>query len=430
MRARELGIRIGLLEPGGLDAITDVPGVQVGHATLISGEGSLVVGQGPVRTGVTVVVPHADDVWTEPVFAGCHRLNGNGELTGLEWVRESGFLGGVIGITNTHSVGVVRDALVFHAARARANDSVFWSLPVVGETYDGALNDINGFHVKQSHVDAAIESASGGPVAEGNVGGGTGMICHEFKGGIGTASRRVAEADGGWVVGALVQANYGTRELLRIDGVPVGEEIPTSDVPSPWHEAERLEDAAMEAMAVQGGRRLPSARRRADESAGADRGTGPGVHPGLGDRGGPGGGSIIVVLATDAPLLPHQCERLAQRASLGIARMGGIASHGSGDLIIAFATGNRGLSQTAGERDPRRTVTTRMVVDRGITPLFQAAVEATEAAIVNALLAATTMVGRDGITAHALDHDRLIDIMARYGRGPTSNRRAPLATTD
>ncbi len=409
MRARELGIRIGLLEPGELDAITDVPGVRVGHTTLVSGQGPLVVGQGPVRTGVTVVVPHDGDVWTEPLFAGCHRLNGNGELTGLEWVRESGFLGGVVGITNTHSVGVVHDALIAQGARSHGRRSVFWSLPVVGETYDGALNDINGFHVKQAHVDAAIASASGGPVAEGNVGGGTGMICHEFKGGIGTASRRTAASDGGWVVGALVQANYGSRELLRIDGVPVGQEIPTSEVPSPWDEEERLE--AAEAAGV----------------ANAASAASSASSPSSASRSGPGGGSIIVILATDAPLLPHQCERLAQRASLGIARMGGIASHSSGDLILAFATGNRGLSQTAGERDAQLTASAQMVVDRGITPLFQAAVEATEAAIVNALLAAETMSGRDGITAHALDHERLVDIMARYGRGPkTLARRANL----
>jgi D-aminopeptidase len=392
MRASELGLHLGLFEPGEHDAITDVPGVMVGHTTLISGEGPLVVGEGPVRTGVTVVIPHSDDVWTEPVFAGCHRLNGNGELTGLEWVRESGMLGGVIGITNTHSVGVVRDALVAHAARNRANESVFWSLPVVGETYDGALNDINGFHVKPAHVDAAIEAAAGGPVAEGNVGGGTGMICHDFKGGIGTASRVLPESDGGWVVGALVQANYGSRELLRIDGVPVGQAIPGSEVPSAWDQEARVEKAA--------------------GMAGMD------APPATSSRIGPGGGSIIVVLATDAPLLPHQCERLAQRAGLGLARMGSIASHGSGDLFIAFATGNRGLSRTAGERDPNRTVDVRMIVDRAISPLFQAAIEATEAAIVNALLAAKTMTGRDGITAHALDHDRLLDVMARYGRGP------------
>jgi D-aminopeptidase len=268
----------------------------------------------------------------------------------------------------------------------------------VGETYDGALSDMDGFHVRPSHVDEALAAAAGGPVAEGGVGGGTGMICHELKGGIGTASRRVAEADGGWVVGALVQANYGDRRLLRIDGVPVGQEIPTTEVPSPWDEAERLEDAAIAAAAASGGQRIPS------------------------PRSGPGGGSIIVILATDAPLLPHQCERLAQRASLGIARMGGIGSHGSGDIFIAFATGNRGLSRTAGERDARITMDTRMVVDRAITPLFQAAVEATEAAIVNALLAGRTMTGRDGITAHGLDHDRLLDVMAQYGRGPRARR--------
>ncbi len=411
MRARELGIKIGLLEPGPLDAITDVPGVLVGHTTLIAGDGPLVVGQGPIRTGVTIVIPHEDDVWTEPVFAGCHRLNGNGELTGLEWVRESGFLGGVIGLTNTHSVGVVRDALIVHAARSRANESVFWSLPVVGETYDGALSDMNGFHVKQSHVDAAITAAAGGPVAEGNVGGGTGMICHEFKGGIGTASRRVDDADGGWVVGALVQANYGSRDLLRIDGVPVGQEIPTSDVPSPWDQLERLEAAGLATQATQ-----------ATQAGQA----GQAGHLAASARTGPEG-SIIVVLATNAPLLPHQCERLAQRASLGIARMGGIASHGSGDLFIAFATGNRGLSRTAGERDPHITVGAQMVVDRAITPLFQAAVEATEAAIVNALLAAETMTGRDGVTAHKLDPVRLVDVMARYGRGPkTLVKRANL----
>ena len=389
MRARELGIRIGLLEPGPLDAITDIPGVRVGHTTLISGDGPLRVGQGPVRTGVTVVIPHDGDPWLEPVFAGCHRLNGNGELTGLEWVRESGFLGGAVGLTNTHSVGVVRDAMVAHAAGSREPHEVFWSLPVVGETYDGGLNDINGFHVKPAHLDAALASAAGGPVAEGNVGGGTGMICHEFKGGIGTASRRVADADGGWTVGALVQANYGDRAQLRIDGVPVGEAIPVTDVPSAWAAVEEIEAEA--------------AARRA---------------PGLTSRSGAGGGSIIIVLATDAPLLPHQCERLAQRASLGLARMGSTASHGSGDIFIAFATGNRDLSRGAGERDPRGTVDVRMVTDRGISPLFQAAVEATEAAIVNALLAAGTMTGRDGVTAHALDHDRLLSVLARYGRGP------------
>lgn len=392
MRARELGLRIGLLAPGEHDAITDVPGVLVGHATLVRGDGPLVVGEGPVRTGVTIVVPHEDDVWTEPVFAGCHRLNGNGELTGLEWVRESGMLGGVIGITNTHSVGVVRDALVAHAARANRGQGVYWSLPVVGETYDGALNDIDGFHVRPEHVDAALAAAAGGPVAEGNVGGGTGMILHEFKGGIGTASRRVTDADGGWTVGALVQGNYGSRRLLRVDGVPVGEAIPVAEVPSAWEQMDAANAAASDAA------------------------------PAMAGRQGPGGGSIIVLLATDAPLLPHQCERLAQRAGLGLARMGSIASHGSGDLFLAFATGNRGLGPTGTEPDARRTIETRMVVDRAMSPLFQAAVEAVEAAVVNALLAAETMTGRDGITAHALDADRLLDVLAAYGRGP---RAAP-----
>ena len=391
MRARELGLRIGLFEAGPRDAITDVPGVLVGHATLIEGEGRLVVGEGPIRTGVTVVVPHEDHVFTEPVFAGCHRLNGNGELTGLEWVRESGMLGGVIGITNTHSVGVVRDALVAHAAVEHAGQGVYWSLPVVGETYDGALNDINGHHVRAEHLDAALTSASR-DVAEGNVGGGTGMILPEFKGGIGTASRKVAAGDGGWTVGALVQANYGSRELLRVDGVPVGQEIPVSEIPSPW-DAEEAADGA-----------------RRDTS------------PPTSSRTGPGGGSIIVVVGTDAPLLPHQCERIAQRATLGLGRMGSIASNGSGDLFIAFATGNRGLGPAGTERDGRRTIEARLVVDRAMSPLFQATVEAVEAAVVNALLAAETMTGRDGITAYALDHGRLLDIMARYGRGPRAVR--------
>ncbi len=375
MRARELGLRIGLLDPGEHDAITDVPGVQVGHTTLIRGDGPLVVGRGPVRTGVTIVVPHADDVWTEPVFAGCHRLNGNGELTGLEWVRESGMLGGVIGITNTHSVGVVRDALVAHAARSRANESVFWSLPVVGETYDGALNDMNGFHVTSAHVDAAILAASDGPVAEGNVGGGTGMICHEFKGGIGTASRRLPQAIGGWTVGVLVQANYGRRGLLRVDGVPVGEEIPLSEVPSPWADERR----------------------------------------GLADRG-PGSGSIIGIVATDAPLLPHQCARLARRAPLGVARVGGLGSTASGDIFICFATGNRGMPPTEADAVGDGVLALRGVVDRALDPLIEATVEATEEAIVNALVAAETMTGRDGVTANRLPHDRLVEVMGRHGR--------------
>jgi D-aminopeptidase len=374
MRARDLGIRIGRMEPGALNAITDVSGVRVGHTTLIEGEGPLRPGEGPVRTGVTVVIPHDGDIWTEPVFAGAHRLNGNGELTGLEWIRESGMLAGAIGITNTHSVGVVHDALIESAVQAHALSDAVWALPVVGETYDGALNDINGFHVRPEHVHAALAGAAGGPVAEGNVGGGTGMICHEFKGGIGTASRLA----GGWRVGVLVQANYGARELLRIDGVPVGAAIPRDEVPSPWDQVDA---------------------RNA--------------------RAGVEGGSIIGIVATDAPLLPHQCARLAQRVGMGVARMGSYASHGSGDLFCAFATGNRDLSRNAGEDDPRTTVALRMVVDEHINPLLEAVAEATEEAIVNALLAAETMVGHDGITAHALDHARLRAIMRDHGRAGT-----------
>ncbi|HEX5038730.1 MAG TPA: P1 family peptidase [Candidatus Limnocylindria bacterium] len=371
MRARDLGIQIGRMEPGPGNAITDVAGVRVGHTTLIRGEGALRAGEGPVRTGVTVIVPHDGDVWREPLFAGPHRLNGNGELTGLEWIREHGMLAGAIGITNTHSVGVVHDALIEAGVRAHDMSDAIWALPVVGETYDGALNDINGFHVRPEHVFAALADASDGRVSEGNVGGGTGMICHEFKGGIGTASRRAGE----WSVGVLVQANYGSRDLLRIDGVPVGMAIPTSEVPSAWDQADAV-----------------SAR------AGAE------------------GGSIIGIVATDAPLLPHQCARLAQRVGMGVARMGSFASHGSGDLFLAFATGNRGLSHRAGEDDPRPTVELRMVVDEHINPLFEGVAEATEEAIVNALLAAETMTGRDGITAHALPVDRLLEVMGRHGR--------------
>ncbi len=388
MRARDLGIVIGRGRPGPHNAITDVAGVRVGHTTLISGHGPLVAGTGPVRTGVTVVVPHGGAPWSEPVFAGAHRLNGNGELTGLEWIRESGLLGGPVGLTNTHSVGVVHDALISEAVAAAPDGSSFWSLPVVGETYDGSLNDINGFHVRAEHVRAALAAAASGPVAEGGVGGGTGMVCHEFKGGIGTASRVVDEAQGGWTVGVLVQANYGRREWLRVDGVPVGEAIPKGEFPSP-HEAADVADAA---------------RRRAASASGP------------GER-----GSIIILVATDAPLLPHQCERLAQRAGLGLARVGSTAGNYSGDLFLAWATGNRGLPSLSPEAEGGGTVDVRMVADRAIDPLFDATIEATEEAIVNALVAAETMVGRDGVTAHALPHDRLLETMARFGRpaGPT-----------
>ena len=377
MRARDLGIVIGRGRPGPHNAITDVAGVRVGHATIVRGDGPLVVGEGPVRTGVTMVIPHDGDIFTQPVYAGSHRLNGNGELTGLEWIREAGLLTGPIGITNTHSVGIVHDGIIRHAVRRLPFGTSFWALPVAGETWDGLLNDIDGFHVTMDHVDEAMAAASDGPVGEGNVGGGTGMVCHEFKGGIGTASRIVDADSGGFTVGALVQANYGRRDWLRVDGVPVGEAIPVADVPSPY-------------------------------SAVQDDDVAPPPPP--------GSGSIIVIVATDAPLLPHQCERLAQRAGLGIARMGGTGAHSSGDLFLCFATGNRTLPGTSFRADPRLTVDIRVLNDFAIGALFDATIEATEEAILNALVGGATMIGRDGITAHALPHDRLLETMARFGR--------------
>jgi len=378
-RARDLGIRIGLLEPGPLNAITDVPGVRVGHSTIVAGDGPLVVGQGPVRTGVTVIVPGGEP-FEEAFFAGCHRLNGNGELTGLEWVRESGMLTTPIAITNTHSVGVVRDALITAAIRHGPRDGE-WSLPVVGETYDGRLSDLDGQHVRPEHVFAALDAAAGGLVAEGNVGGGTGMICHEFKGGIGTASRVLPADDGGWTVGVLVQANYGRRERLSIGGIPVGRAIPTTEVPSAWDDLP-ANDPASDPPVVGGA----SGVERPTDQAGA--------------------GSIIVIVATDAPLLPHQCERMAQRAGLGIARTGGSGAHSSGDLFLCFATGNRSLTVTDDAVLPFTRPLTALI-DAWISPLFWAVIEATEEAIANALVAARTMTGHDGHTAYALPHDRL-----------------------
>jgi D-aminopeptidase len=370
VRARDLGIRIGRAEPGRHNAITDAPGVRVGHATIISGEGPLRVGVGPVRTGVTVIVPHGGRIWTEPLFAGSHRLNGNGELTGLEWVRESGVLTSPIAITNTHSVGVVRDALIALEAGSRGPDELFWGLPVVGETWDGMLNDVNGQHVQLEHVEQAMASAGDGPVPEGGVGGGTGMICHGFKGGIGTSSRIVADGGGDYVVGVLVQANHGRRERLQVDGVPVGASIPASAVPVP------------------GGPAAPAG----------------------------GAGSIIGVVATDAPLIPTQCARLAQRVGLGVARTGGVGEHWSGDLFFAFSTANRGIPASDLSDTPDRTVQLTMLSNAYIDPLFDAVVEATEEAILNALLGARTMTGRDGITAHALDPDRLVQVLRAAGR--------------
>jgi D-aminopeptidase len=360
-RARDLGIRIGDLPTGRWNAITDVAGVRVGMTTLIEGEGPLVTGEGPVRTGVTVVIPR-DHTYANPVFAGYHRLNGAGEMTGTAWIEEAGLLSTPIGITNTHSVGVVRDALIAWDLSQWSGTGVMpWRLPVVGETSDLSLNYINGFHVRPEHVMSAMDSAVSGPVAEGCTGGGTGMKCHEFKGGTGTSSRVLPASHGGWTVGVLVQANYGWRRHLHIDGVPVGREIPLEEVPG-------------------------TTRSSRDD------------------------GSIIVIVATDAPLLPSQCKRLAQRATIGVARVGGNGDNGSGDLFLAFATGNEGVDPR-GVTDP---VAVRMLPNDAITPLFEAVAEATEEAIVNALCMATTMTGANNRTSHAIPLDRLRDVMRKY----------------
>jgi L-aminopeptidase/D-esterase-like protein len=379
-RARDLGLSplIGG-RPGPLDAITDVAGVEVGHATLVSGEGRLVVGKGPVRTGVTVVHPRGR-ASSDPVFGAWFTLNGNGEMTGTTWLQESGFLEGPVAITNTHSVGVVRDAILrWQASRPGLQP---WGLPVVAETWDGYLNDINGFHVKPEHAIAALDGARGGPVAEGNVGGGTGMVCHRFKGGIGTASRALAAEDGGYTVGALVQCNYGSRRELRVAGAPVGEEIPD------------LQPCVS----------LPDVEPRFGLPRCAD--ATPPAPPDAGQ------GSIIVVVATDAPLLPHQLKRVATRAALGVGRMGGKGENSSGDIFVAFSTANAGA---AGARANPRV---EMLPNDRINPVFHATVQATEEAILNALLAAETMTGADGVRVEALPKASLLAALRKYGRLP------------
>jgi D-aminopeptidase len=382
-RERDLNLPIGGT-PGALDAITDVAGVEVGHTTLISGTGKLVVGTGPVRTGVTVIHPRGK-ANSDPVFAAWFTLNGNGEMTGTTWVQESGMLEGPVAITNTHSVGVVRDAIIQWEV-AQKNALQPWWLPVVAETYDGGLNDINGFHVKPDHVLAALDGASGGVPKEGAVGGGTGMVCHGFKGGIGTASRKLSVEQGGYTVGVLVQCNYGSRRDLRIAGVPVGEEIAD------------LQGCIANTDPVP----LGSPRRPCDERRGA------GDADASMDQ-----GSIIVVVATDAPLLPHQLKRLATRVSLGIGRQGGFGGNSSGDIFIAFSTAN----PRAWFNDQPVTDVKMLPNDR-ITPLFQATAQATEAAITNALLAAETMTGANDLRIYALPVDRLLAAMRKYGRLP------------
>ncbi|HLZ92817.1 MAG TPA: P1 family peptidase [Candidatus Acidoferrum sp.] len=362
-RARDLGVPFDGTT-GSLNAITDVFGITVGHTTLISGEGKLQIGKGPVRTGVTAILPRGKDSMSDPVFAGWWSLNGNGEMTGTTWVEESGFLEGPLMITNTHSVGVVRDAVIQWRVSHGQPDPLgyWWSLPVVAETWDGWLNDINGFHVKPEHAFHAIDTAKSGPVEEGNVGGGTGMVCNEFKGGIGTSSRKIESKAGSFTVGVLVQCNYGSRANLRIAGVPVGKEIP--------------EDAAYASTSF----------------AGADR------------------GSIIVVVATDAPLVSHQLKRLARRVSLGLGRDGSISGNGSGDIFIAFSTANSGAAAA------EHVVDLKMLPNELIEPLFAATVQATEEAIINAMVAAETMTGIENHKVIALPHDRLRAVLKKYNR--------------
>lgn len=361
-RARDLGIPFAGT-PGPNNAITDVAGVLVGQATIIQGQGALRVGHGPVRTGVTAILPSGKTY--RPVFAAWHSLNGNGEMTGTTWIEESGFLEEPILLTNTRSIGAVHDAVWTWRRLRRFHDSTSdtgWAaLPVVAETWDGRLNDVHGNHVRSNHVFAALDQAAAGPVVEGNVGGGTGMVCHRFKGGIGTASRVL---ENGTILGVLVQANYGSRESLTVAGVPVGREI--VDLMPEIHSLDQA--PAQE------------------------------------------GNSILVIVATDAPLLPHQLKRVAKRATVGLARVGGLGENSSGDLFLAFSTATNQVSK------PESVRMVPMLANEAIDPLFAATVQATEEAIVNALVAAETMTGINGNTVYALPHDRLRDVLKKYGR--------------
>jgi D-aminopeptidase len=362
-RARDIGVPFDGT-PGPLNAITDVGHVEVGQTTLISGEGKLRQGAGPVRTGVTAILPRGNSNET-PVFAGFFSQNGNGEMTGTAWVEESGFAEGPILITNTHSVGTVRDATIKWQVARRAQKQLFndlWSLPIVAETWDGYLNDINGFHVTDKDTFNALESAKSGPVAEGGVGGGTGMVCYGFKGGIGTSSRKLSAKEGSYTVGVLAQCNCGRRPLLRIAGLPVGKEIP----------------------------------------AGAP-------HAENNPRVGQDVGSIIIIVATDAPLVSSQLKRLARRATMGLARTGSISGNGSGDLFLAFSVANQDVKDEG-------VSAVKMLGNGSLDPIFEATVEATEEAIVNAMVGGKTMVGIDGHTVIGLPHDRLIEVLRKYNR--------------
>jgi len=363
VRARDVGIPFEGT-PGKFNSITDVAGVEVGYTTLISGEGALKVGEGPVRTGVTAILPRGHESLNDPVYAGFFSLNGNGEMTGTAWVEESGFLEGPILITNTHSVGVVRDAVIAWRIKHGVADKTgyWWSLPVVAETWDGWLNDINGFHVKPEDVAHALDTAHGDAIEEGSVGGGTGMICYEFKGGNGTASRKIDMKEKkdapvrSFTVGVFVQANCGRRPQLTIAGIPVGKEIPGEVYK--------------------------------EES-----------------------GSIIIVIATDAPLLPHQLKRLARRASLGLARTGSVSGNGSGDLFLAFSTANPNVANP-----DQLTHNVQTIPNDLMDPIFTGVVQATEEAIVNALVDNQTMTGRDNHRVDALPHDRLRNLLKKYNR--------------
>ena len=359
VRARDLGIPFDGT-PGPLNAITDVAGVTVGHETIIKD----LPNNRAVRTGVTAILPRGRESHDHPVFAGWFTLNGNGEMTGTTWVEESGFLEGPVMLTNTHSIGAVHQATIeWRVAQGGPDASgYFWSLPVVAETWDGYLNDVNGFHVKHEHAHAALGLATGGPVAEGSVGGGTGMNCHEFKCGIGTSSRIARTDDGVYTIGILVQANYGRRDTLRVAGVPVGKYLRDHRV---FSEDDEMPD---------------------------------------------GTGSIIIVAATDAPLMPHQLKRMAKRAALGLARAGGIASNGSGDIFIAFSTANTNADQAA------KSVSVTMLANEDMDPLFLATVEATEEAIINALVAGRDMTGDRGHSVKGIDHDELIEVLREHNR--------------
>ena len=349
-RLRDLGLSIGRLPTGPLNAITDVAGLLVGHETIIEDEPRV------VRSGVTVILPENGEIWRRHLFAGAHVLNGNGEMTGLSWLEEFGLVCGPIALTGTHSVGAVHEGLVGHElSLERPFD---FSLPLVGETYDGWLSDSAALAVRPEHVVRALNAAAGGPVAEGSVGGGTGMNTHEFKAGIGSASRLVEVAGEHCCVGVLVQSNYGRRPRLRLDGRPIGEVITTEEVPAPWPEQRD-------------------------------------------------GGSIIAVVATDAPLLPHQCRRLAQRVGLGVGRVGGTGAPSSGDIFLAFSTGN---AHSAAEQG--RLHEAQFLPDMALDPLFEAVIEATEESIWNALCMAEAMTGWQGRTSHAIPSERLTTLAA------------------